>query len=195
LPAARGRSRPAPGPRSCLPGWRLRAALQQPAPRTDRTTLRFFTYLDFDSYVARKNPQAAVNAFRAAFPAAKRDVELIVKTRGERDDGLRNWLGEIAAQDDRIQIVDRTLDRIGIDALMAGCDAFISLHRSEGFGFGAAEALAAGKAVVATDYGGTTDFIDVIPTPGLVYEYQVVGIGRDGRLWPSAWVRFTAGTW
>lgn len=42
---------------------------------------------------------------------------------------------------------------------------------------------------------GTTDFVDVIPTPGLVYEYQIVGIGRDYRLWPSAWVRFTAGTW
>ena len=46
-----------------------------------------------------------------------------------------------------------------MDALMQSCDVFISLHRSEGFGFGAAEALAAGKAVVATDYAGTTDFI------------------------------------
>lgn len=168
----------------------VRLPLQQPAQRTDRTTLRFFTYLDFDSYVARKNPQAAVNAFRAAFPAAKRDVELIVKTRGERDDGLRNWLGEIAAQDDRIQIVDRTLDRIGIDALMAGCDAFISLHRSEGFGFGAAEALAAGKAVVATDYGGTTDFINELTGYPVAYRLEPVRRGEyvqtKNQVWATA---------
>ena len=131
-----------------------------PSPRPDRSTLRCFTYLDFDSYVARKNPQAAVNAFRAAFPLSKRDVELVVKTRGKRDEGLRQWLGETAARDGRIAIVDDTLDRRAVDALMTGCDVFLSLHRSEGFGFGAAEALAAGKAVVATDYGGTTDFIN-----------------------------------
>jgi hypothetical protein len=41
----------------------------------------------------------------------------------------------------------------------------------------------------------STDFVDVIPTPGLIYEYQIVGVGRDGRLWPSAWTRFTSGTW
>jgi len=38
-------------------------------------------------------------------------------------------------------------------------------------------------------------FIDVLPTPGLMYEFQVVAVGLDGRLWPSAWVRYTAGTW
>ncbi|TIT77043.1 MAG: glycosyltransferase, partial [Mesorhizobium sp.] len=156
----------------------MRLPLHVPAPRSDRATLRFFTYLDFDSYVARKNPQAAVNAFRAAFPSAKRDVELIIKTRGERDEGLRQWLGDMAAQDDRIQIVDHTLDRMGVDSLMRGCDAFISLHRSEGFGFGAAEALAAGKAVVATDYGGTTDFINELTGYPVAYALEPVRHGE-----------------
>jgi len=41
----------------------------------------------------------------------------------------------------------------------------------------------------------TTDFVDTIPTPGLIYEYQVVGVGVDGRTWPSEWVRYAAGTW
>ena len=164
--------------------------LRQPAPRLNRTTLRFFTYLDFDSYVARKNPQAAVDAFRAAFPSAQRDVELIVKTRGERDDGLRDWLGEVAARDERIRIIDRTVDRAGIDALMAGCDAFISLHRSEGFGFGAAEALAAGKAVVATDYGGTTDFINELTGYPVAYRLEPVRRGEyvqtKNQVWATA---------
>jgi len=168
----------------------VRLPLQPPAPRPDRSTLRFFTFLDVDSFVARKNPQAAVNAFRAAFAPAKRDVELVVKTRGVRDDGLRQWLGEIAAQDDRIKIVDRTLDRVGMDALMMECDAFITLHRSEGFGLGAAEALAAGKAVVATDYGGTTDFINALSGYPVAYTLERVRDGEyvhtQGQVWATA---------
>jgi glycosyltransferase involved in cell wall biosynthesis len=146
---------------------RLPAAV--PPPRSGRDTLRLFTYLDFDSFGARKNPTAAVNAFRAAFAPAQRDVELVVKIRGSHDHGLRRWLMRAAAADRRIKVIDRTLDRLRMDELMAGCDVFVSLHRSEGFGFGAAEALAAGKAVVATDYGGTTDFIS--PSTGYPVDY------------------------
>jgi hypothetical protein len=38
-------------------------------------------------------------------------------------------------------------------------------------------------------------FVDVIPMANAIYEYQVVAVGMDGRLWPSAWVRFAAGSW
>lgn len=166
---------------------RLRA--QSPQSRSNRAGLRFFTYLDFASYAARKNPEGAVGAFRAAFPSARRDVELVIKTRGERDGGRRNWLREVAAKDGRIRVIDQTLDRAEVDALMRECDAFISLHRSEGFGFGAAEALAAGKAVVATDYGGTTDFISEQTAYPIPYEMVPVRPGEypgaEGQSWAS----------
>jgi hypothetical protein len=38
-------------------------------------------------------------------------------------------------------------------------------------------------------------FVDVIPMANAIYEYQVIAVGVDGRLWPSAWVRFAAGSW
>lgn len=161
-----------------------------PPPRSGREALRLFTYLDFDSYGARKNPTAAVNAFQAAFGSAQRDVELVVKTRGTDDRGLRQWLLRAAAADRRIKVIDRTVDRMRMNELMASCDAFVSLHRSEGFGFGAAEALAAGKAVVATDYGGTTDFIT--PETGYPVDYvlEPVQPGQyvacEGQVWASA---------
>ncbi len=37
----------------------------------------------------------------------------------------------------------------------------------------------------------TPGFVDAIPTPGLIYEYQVVGVGLDGRLWPAPWARYS----
>jgi hypothetical protein len=40
-----------------------------------------------------------------------------------------------------------------------------------------------------------TDYVDDLPTPGLLYEYQIVGVGPDGRLYPGSWVRFAAGVW
>jgi len=149
---------PGPPVRTIPQPVRLPAAL--PAPRPDRSALRVFTYLDFDSFVSRKNPRAAVEAFRDAFPPSVRDVQLVVKTRGTQDDGLRAWLAAAATADGRIVTVDRTVDRAEMDRLIASTDVFVSLHRSEGFGFGAAEAIAAGKVVVATDYGGTTDFVN-----------------------------------
>jgi glycosyltransferase involved in cell wall biosynthesis len=161
-----------------------------PPPRSGRDTLRLFTYLDFDSFGARKNPTAAVNAFRAAFPPTQHDVELVVKIRGSHDHGLRRWLMRAAAADRRITVIDRTLDRLRMNELMAGCDVFVSLHRSEGFGFGAAEALAAGKAVVATDYGGTTDFIS--PSTGYPVDYVLEPVRpgeyveSEGQEWATA---------
>ncbi|MFZ1814795.1 MAG: glycosyltransferase [Rhizobiaceae bacterium] len=133
---------PALPPRSYLPG----------------DTLKCLFYFDFDSFPTRKNPEAAILAFRQAFKN-QRDVSLTVKTRGERDMGRRRWLADQAANDSRIKILDRNLTRTQMTKLMEEHDVFLSLHRSEGLGLGCAEALAAGKIVVATDYGGSTDFI------------------------------------
>jgi glycosyltransferase involved in cell wall biosynthesis len=158
-----------------------------PSPREARDRLIFLTYLDYASHGHRKNPRGAVEAFQAAFAPARKDVELVVKTRGLGDGGLRRWLASKAASDKRIRIIDRTLDRAGMDDLMAGADVFVSLHRSEGFGFGAAEALASGKAVIATDYGGTTDFIN--ESTGYPVDYALVPVQPgeyvkvEGQMW------------
>ncbi len=152
-----------------------------------RESLRFYTYLDFDSHSSRKNPTAAVRAFLAAFPIGQEDVQLVVKARGGHDSGMREWLAATASDDSRIRVIDKTLCRAQMDALMHECDVFISLHRSEGFGFGAAEALAAAKPVVSTDYGGTTDFIT--PDTGFPVAYDLIPLKRgdypgwEGQVW------------
>jgi len=166
------------------------SAVLQAAERQSRGPLRFLTYFDYDSFGERKNPKAAVNSFRTAFPLGSEDVHLVVKTRGHNDGGLRRWLMDAAAKDSRIQIIDRTVDRDTMERLLADADVFVSLHRSEGFGFGAAEALAASKAVIATDYSGTTDFVN--ESTGYPIAYKLVPvekgqyIGEFGQYWAEA---------
>ena len=121
--------------------------------------LRVLFYFDYDSFPTRKNPEAAIKAFKEAFKN-QRDVRLTVKTRGRRDLGRRRWLTEQAVADPRIHVLDKTLTREEMTKLMMDHDVFLSLHRSEGLGLGCAEALVAGKIVVATDFSGTMDFVN-----------------------------------
>ncbi len=156
-------------------------------PRANRDELRVYTFFDTDSFVSRKNPQGAIRAFCAAFPKGQRDVRLVVKLKGERDKALRGWLADQAAADNRITVIDSVLSAAQMQELMAGCDAFLSLHRSEGFGLGPAEAMAQGKAVVASAYGGVCDFVNeqtAYPVPcieRLIAEGEYVH--ADGQVW------------
>ena len=43
--------------------------------------------------------------------------------------------------------------------MIAGCDCYVSLHRSEGLGLTMAEAMSFGKPVIATAYSGNLDFM------------------------------------
>ena len=124
----------------------------------------FLSSFDAGSIVERKNPLGAVRAFRKAFGNRSEKVVLVLKTRntGNVYSGLDrdHWrhVTEIAAQDERIRILDQTMTTGELHALHLVCDSYVSLHRSEGFGYGPAEAMALGKAVIATDYSGVVDF-------------------------------------
>lgn len=146
--------------RTCLVPQPVELPDEQPGPREDRIGLKVLSFFDYDSFFERKNPLASIRAFQAAFPASQRDVSLTIKTRGANDAGRRADLLEIAASDPRITILDDYLTRQGMRELLREHDVFISLHRSEGFGFGPAEAIAQGRVAIATDYGGTTDYLN-----------------------------------
>src|SRR5258708_8695952 len=56
--------------------------------------------------------------------------------------------------------MDGHISRQEMTGLVASFDSFVSLHRSEGFGIGMAQAMYLGKPVIATGYSGNMDFMN-----------------------------------
>lgn len=156
----------------------------------EKATLFCFSF-DMNSSVHRKNPQACVDAFLAAFEKADfaaAAVGLVIKAHKPT---LRNraWekLKRLAARDDRIRIIEATLPRPELLALYQACDCFVSLHRAEGFGRGLAEALQLGLHVITTGYSGNIDFCHA-PHADLV-DYRLINVRKgqyphgEGQVW------------
>lgn len=119
----------------------------------------FLTLFDLNSYAERKNPRAAIDAFRRS-GLAGRGAALVLK--------VQNVLGneaEFAALRDAVSdlpetvLLTETLARADVYALEAACDVFVSLHRSEGFGLAVAECMLLGKPVISTDWSATAEFV------------------------------------
>jgi glycosyltransferase involved in cell wall biosynthesis len=147
----------------------------------------FLFFFDFASFITRKNPEAIVAAFKRAFPDGTQNVGLVIKAHGTGAfEDRRAWLAAQAA-DPRIFVLDRTMRRAEVDTLMSLADCFVSLHRSEGFGFGMAEAMALGKPVIGTDYSGNTDYLS--EQTGFPVSYRLVPVpsgtypGHEDQVW------------
>ena len=134
-----------------------------------------FTF-DVSSQLERKNPLGIISAFRAAF-GARRDVVLVLKfTNSEYDPrGVRELYR--AAEGVNAVLREGYMARAELAGLMAVSDSYISLHRSEGFGLGIAEAMALGKPVIATRYSGPADFLT--EANSYPVDYRLVTIPRD----------------
>lgn len=150
--------------------------------------LFLFSY-DFHSYAGRKNPGAVVAAFLRAFPEDDR-VGLVVKTvHGAQHPEAYNELLALQARDMRVTVIDKVLPRDQMYALIDRCDAYVSLHRSEGFGLGLAEAMYLGKPVIGTAYSGNEDFMSaensclvdyrLIPVPEGAYPFAQDQVWAD----------------
>jgi glycosyltransferase involved in cell wall biosynthesis len=120
----------------------------------------FLFLFDFAAFIARKNPYAALAAFRRAFPSVSADATLVIKTNNASryPEALRE-LQEAVAGDPRIVLIHDTLRRDRVVSLLSHADVFVSLHRAEGFGRSLAESMLLGKPVIATNYSGNTDFM------------------------------------
>ncbi len=118
---------------------------------------------DSFSFVQRKNPLGVLQAFQQAF-AGVENARLIVKTQNRDnisdDHQAKIWdrAEALMANDPRIMVMNETLPYRDVLRLLKGSDCYISLHRSEGLGFGMMEAMNLSVPVVATAYSGNMDF-------------------------------------
>jgi len=148
----------------------------------------FHFSFDFLSYPHRKNPWACIAAFQRAFPSRGEPVGLVVKTmRADQRSPAWRRLLKACGDDPRIVLIDRTMARGEIIGLMGCTDAFVSLHRAEGFGRGLAEAMLLGRPVIATGWSGSADFVTA--ETGFPVDYRLTAVragqypGGEGQRW------------
>ena len=128
------------------------------------------------SIMERKNPLGLIAAFRQAF-GSDPSVGLVLKTSyGDKHPDLMRSIAE-AAHGSNIIVIDSIYTSSEILALMQACDAYVSLHRSEGYGLTMMEAMLLAKPVIATNYSGNLDFMT--PKTGLLVDYKLVELKQS----------------
>jgi glycosyltransferase involved in cell wall biosynthesis len=147
----------------------------------------FLFAFDYLSTIQRKNPVGLIDAFKRAF-APGEGPRLLIKTFNAP---LRPLAEEevLWAAGDRpdIHVLDRSLTSGARDGLIAACDCYVSLHRSEGFGLTLCEAMALGKPVIATRYSGNLDFMN--DDNSFLVDYELTTVGAGTEIYP-AWGRW-----
>lgn len=156
-------------PHSSVPVRTMMPALPQPGSHPDPFVARLRLGLpdrpillfafDYASIAERKNPWGLVDAFEAAFAPGEGPLLVIKSISGDRNPAQAERLRLRVAGSPDVRLIEDYLDADDRDALMAACDCYISLHRSEGLGLTMAEAMAMGKPVIATAYGGNLQFM------------------------------------
>lgn len=115
---------------------------------------------DFHSFQERKNPSAAIAAFRAA-KVTEPSLALVIKTiNAQHHQRERQELEESLRDLADVTFIDAALSRQQAWDLEMCCDILLSLHRAEGFGLILAEMMFLGKPVVATGWSANMDFMN-----------------------------------
>ncbi len=146
----------------------------------------FLYMFDFYSSFERKNPLAAVRAFKRAFSPGEPAVLVLKFYNSDINPQDRKRL-YAEASGSSILLMDAYLTREETRGLLSCCDAYVSLHRSEGFGLTMAEAMALGKPVIATNYSANTDFMT--RENSFLVDYRLKELERDygcyakGNVW------------
>lgn len=150
------------------------------------------TAFHMGSAFTRKNPLAAIAAFRRAFGDAS-NVLLLVKVIDHGASPIaREALHRAIEGAANIRLLNVMLPPADMSGLMDAVDIVLSLHRSEGFGLVPAEAMQLGKPVVATGWSGNMDFMNAGNSAPVAYKMVPVqdpydgAFIADGQLWAEA---------
>ena len=146
----------------------------------------FLVLMMFDSlsYASRKNPGAAIDAFREAYGENPEHVKLVIKINNPKAEDIAFVEEHIGGKAGYLLIKER-MDKVKLNSLIRLCDVFISMHRAEGFGLVMAEAMALGTPAVATGWSANTEFMPEDASCPVKYKLIPVAGGYqfdDGKL-------------
>jgi glycosyltransferase involved in cell wall biosynthesis len=168
-----------------------------PTPPFDRTAYGipeddylFAFVFDWHSSAARKNPQGLIEAFMSAFEPNSGASLLIKSIQGIDFPVEFEQLAVIASRHPNIHLVDRHVPWREKNAMIAGCDCYVSLHRSEGFGLTLAEAMWFERPAIATGYGGNLEFMT--PENSRLVSYAMVPVGEEAAAATAGTARYPA---
>jgi len=156
----------------------------------DKDAFLFMLAYDCNSFVSRKNPQAAVQAFLKAFSPQESNVGLVIKL--SYPDIYKDHINELKQMLEsfpHIYFIDHYLSAEEMRTLIQVSDAYVTLHRSEGLGLIPLEAMLLGTPVISTAWSGNMEYMthmntalvgyDMVPVDG-----QYVGsVPGDDLVW------------
>ncbi len=125
----------------------------------DEDTFTFLFVFDYRSVFRRKNPLGLVEAFKRAFEPGEGPALVIKSIFSEQFPERRQELVDAVADRPEIHLLEDNVSAAAKNAMVAQCDCYVSLHRSEGLGLTMAEAMYFGRPVIATAYSGNLDFM------------------------------------
>ena len=143
----------------------------------------FFYAADAGSILARKNPRALVEAYSAEFAPAEGACCLVKLLNFDPDHPDIRAIRSIAGLRPDVIFKNDFLDGSAMRNLYQLIDCYVSPHRSEGLGLTLLEAMNAKKPVIATPYGGVTDFVN--PKTAYPIDYRLVPVGRGNPPYPE----------
>lgn len=131
---------------------------------------------DTKSYASRKNPGAAIDAFREAYGENPEHAKLVIKINNPKDEDIAFVEEHLGGKTGYVLITER-MEKEKLNSLIRLCDVFISLHRAEGFGLVMAEAMMLGTPCVATNWSSNTEFMS--EDSACMVGYELVPVNGD----------------
>lgn len=177
-----GRVRVVPPPLGIVPP--VASALDRTAFGLPPDAVVVLVSFNLASSFARKNPFAAIAAFREAF--GDRPDRILVLKVSHPDHAPADFARLVQmVQAPNIRLETRVLPPGDRHALTACADIVLSLHRGEGFGLVLAEAMLLGKPVIATGWSGNTDFMGCMNAA--LVSYRLVPARDDRSVYRGQW--------
>jgi glycosyltransferase involved in cell wall biosynthesis len=143
----------------------------------------FFYAADAGSILARKNPRALAEAYSAEFAPDEGACCLVKLVNFDPHHPDIRVIRSIADLRPDVIFMNDLLDESAMRDLYQLIDCYVSPHRSEGLGLTLLEAMNAKKPVIATAYGGVTDFVN--PETSYPIDYRLVPVGRGNPPYPE----------